>query len=248
MPTSVEIVIPVLNEEVALPTSTATLHRFLSSDLGGFDWRIVIADNGSTDSTLDVAKQLSHDYSQVGFLTLNERGRGRALRRAWLDSDADILAYMDVDLSTQLGALPKLLGAIDGEGCDVAIASRLKRGARVIGRPFQREIISRTYSLLVRGMFLLSIRDYQCGFKAISKTAADELVPLVRDNGWFFDSELLLLAVKNGYRVYEAPVTWTDDPDSRVRIVSTALGDMKGLLRLRFGGLKRASALLRHRT
>jgi glycosyltransferase involved in cell wall biosynthesis len=242
----------VLNEEVALPPSVATLHRYLSADLSGYDWRIVIADNGSTDATLSVARQLSHDYAQVGYVSLDERGRGRALRTAWLQSDADVLAYMDVDLSTELGALAELVRAIDRDGYDLAIGSRLKRGARVVGRPLQREVISRVYSLMVRSMFprgvlLLDTRDFQCGFKAISRVAARELLPLVKDNGWFFDTELLLLASKNGYRVKEVPVNWTDDPDSRVKIVSTAYGDVKGLLRLRLGGLRSASRRLGRR-
>ena len=233
-----------LNEERGLAASTATLHTFLSNNLTGHQWRILIADNGSTDSTLDIAKGLAEEHSRVGYLHLDQRGRGRALSKAWLDGDADILAYMDVDLSTDLSAVPELVKAIDGEGYDLAIGSRLKGGAQVIGRPPHRELISRAYNLLVRSMFITRLRDYQCGFKAISRRAAQALVPLVQDTGWFFDSELLILAEKNGYRVKEVPVKWTDDPDTRVKIVSTAYGDFKGLLRLRFGGLRSASRLL----
>ena len=249
MANSVDIVLPVLNEENALRPSTVTLHEFLAANLSGYDWRILIADNGSTDSTLPIAKDLSADLANVGYLSLPERGRGRAQSKAWLGSEADILAYMDVDLSADLNALPELLAAIAVDGYDLAIGSRLMRGSKVIGRPLRREFISRSYSLLVRSVFLegfrlLDIVDYQCGFKAISRSAARELVPLVRDTGWFFDSELLLLAKKNGYRVKEIPIKWTDDPDSRVKIVRTAYGDFKGLLRLRFGGLRRASRAL----
>ena len=238
-----------LNEEVALPQSVATLHRYLSADLGGYDWRIVIVDNGSTDATLSVARQLSQDYPHVGCVSLHERGRGRALRKAWLESDANVLAYMDVDLSTELGALAKLVRAIDREGYDLAIGSRLKRGARVVGRPLQRELISRIYSLMVRSMFhrgvlLLDIRDFQCGFKAISRVAARELLPLVRDNGWFFDTELLILAAKRGYRIKSVPVKWEDDPKSSVNVATTATEDIKGLLRLRFGGIAKISGPL----
>ena len=241
MATAVDVVVPTLNEEKALAASTGKLHRFLSDNLSQYRWRIVIADNGSTDSTLDIARDLSRQHSNVDYLRLVERGRGRALRAAWLDSDADVLAYMDVDLSTDLGAFPELVRSIDGGGYDIAVASRLKRGARVIGRPAHRELISRSYSLIVRAMFLLDVRDLQCGFKAISRRAARDLVPLIQDMGWFFDSELLILARKNGYRINEIPVRWVDDPDSRVRIVGTAYHDVKGLLRLRFGGLGRAS-------
>ncbi len=244
MITSLTVVIPVLNEEADLPPSTDRVVEFLTANLDSYDWRVVIVDNGSTDSTPKVGERLSQTHERVQYLRLEQRGRGLALRTAWLASDADVVAYMDVDLSTELEALPGMVQAVDGGAYDVAIASRLKRGARVVGRPPLREAISQIYSLMVRMMFWAGIRDYQCGCKVLSRRTVDDLVPLVADNGWFFDSELLLLAHANGYRVNEVPVTWTDDPDSRVRVVSTAYGDIKGLLRLRFGGLRRASRRL----
>ena len=244
MTTSVEIVVPVLNEENALASSIEKLRRFMCGHLTGYDWRILIADNGSADATLEIAKRLAKEYSRVGYIRLEQRGRGRALSRAWTESKADIVGYMDVDLSTDLRALPELVDAIESGGYDIAIGSRLKRGARVIGRSLRRELISRAYSLIFRTMFLAGFRDAQCGFKALSRRAADEIVPLVRDTGWFFDTELLILAEKNGYRVKEVPVEWTDDPDSRVRVFGTAYRDMQGLLRLRFGGLRKASRVL----
>ena len=247
MAKSLEIVLPVLNEERSLRASTARLHEFLAANLDGHDWRILIADNGSTDSTPDVAAQLVRDYERVGWMRLEQRGRGRALKRAWLESGADIRAYMDIDLSTELAATVKLVESIESGGHDLAIGSRLKAGAVVVGRSPLRELISRCYSLLFRTMFFTGFRDAQCGFKAISRRAADDLLPLVRDTTWFFDTELLLLAEKNGYAIDEIPVRWTDDPDSRVRIVRTAWGDLKGLLRLRFGGLRRASKELADR-
>ena len=241
MAESLEIVLPVLNEERSLRDSTARLHEFLSANLGGREWRILIADNGSTDSTPDVAMQLTRDYERVGYMRLEQRGRGRALKRAWLESSADILAYMDIDLSTDLAATVRLVESIASGEYALAIGSRLKAGAVVVGRSPLREFLSRGYSLLFRTMFFTGFRDAQCGFKAISRQAARDLLPLVRDTTWFFDTELLLLAEKNGYAIDEIPVRWTDDPDSRVRIVKTAWGDLKGLLRLRFGGLRRAS-------
>ena len=244
MTTTLDVVVPVLNEERALPASIGKLHDFLSSQMADYDWRIIVADNGSTDSTPEVVERLARQYPQVEGLRLEQRGRGRALRHAWTQSDADIVSYMDVDLSTNLAALPVLTNAIRSEGYDIAIASRLKRGAVVIDRPLKREVISRGYSLLFRSMFFTSFIDAQCGFKVVSRRVAREVVPLVRDLGWFFDSELLILADKSGYRIKETPVKWTDDPDTRVRIVGTAWGDLKGLLRLRFGGLRKATRLL----
>ena len=208
--------------------------------MGHVDWRVVIADNGSTDSTPEICRSLSEAFEDVGYLRLEQRGRGRALKAAWRESDAHAVAYMDVDLSTDLAALPVLMEAIQAGRCDVAIGSRLCPGARVTGRTLKREFISRAYNLLIRAMFMVRFRDAQCGFKAVSRRAADSVVPLVEDNGWFFDTELLLLAEKSGHAIEEVPVSWTDDPDTRVRIVSTAWTDFKGLLRMRFGGLRRA--------
>ena len=242
---SVEFVIPVLNEEGALPGSVERLHGFLREAMQAYDWRIVVADNGSTDRTPLVCEELSRRFHEVGYLRLEEQGRGRALRTAWLASDADYLCYMDVDLSTELEAIPPLVESLATKQYDLAIGSRLKKGANVVGRTLKREVVSRCYNLIVRSMFFVRFRDAQCGFKAISRDAARDLAPLVLDNGWFFDTELLILAEKNGYRIYELPVTWTDDPDTRVKIVKTAYDDMMGLFRLRFGGLRRASERLR---
>ena len=236
-----DVVIPVLNEERALADSVNALAAFLSNNLNDYEWAVVVADNGSTDATPSICQSLSEQDSRVRHVRLEQRGRGRALKRAWAASDADIVAYMDVDLSTDLSALPQTIAAVDGEGYDIAIGSRLKRGAQVIGRSFKRELISRSYSLIFRAMFLAGFQDAQCGFKAVSRRAADDVAPLVVDNGWFFDTEMLLIAEKNGYRIKEIPVKWTDDPDSRVKIISTAWEDIKGLLRLRFGGLRQAS-------
>jgi glycosyltransferase involved in cell wall biosynthesis len=248
MKKTLDVVFPVLNEERTLAKHVQTVADFLSENLNDYDWAIVIADNGSTDNTPAICQNLSEQDSRFRFVRLEQKGRGRALKRAWGESDADIVAYMDVDLSTDLSALPTAVAAVDVEGYDVAIGSRLKRGAQVIGRSFKREFISRSYSLIFRSMFFAGFQDAQCGFKAVSRRTADDVVPLVVDNGWFFDTEMLLIAEKNGYRIKEIPVKWTDDPDSRVKIVSTAYEDMKGLFRLRFGGLRRAGrAIARNR-
>lgn len=241
MKKTLDVVIPVLNEARALADSVNVLAAFLSNNLNDYEWAVVVADNGSTDATPSICQSLSEQDSRVRHVRLEQRGRGRALKRAWAESNADIVAYMDVDLSTDLSVLPQTIAAVDGEGYDIAIGSRLKRGAQVIGRSFKRELISRSYSLIFRAMFLAGFQDAQCGFKAVSRRAADDVAPLVVDNGWFFDTEMLLIAEKNGYRIKEIPVKWTDDPDSRVKIISTAWEDIKGLLRLRFGGLRQAS-------
>ena len=227
----VELVIPVLNEEEQLEPS---IRRLLAAPIDGWPTgiRIVIADNGSTDRTPDIARRLAHEFSQVCHLRLEERGRGRALKMAWSESDADILAYMDVDLSTGLEAFPRLLAPLISAKVDVSIGCRLHPLARVV-RGWRREFISRSYNWLARITATTRVRDLQCGFKAISRQAAGRLLPLVEDTGWFFDTELLLLAEHLGFCIHEEPVTWTDDPDSRVHLFRTAWEDWKGLQRVR---------------
>jgi len=229
-PLDVEVVIPVYNEERALPASVATLRACLSHS--SYSWRITIANNASTDRTLAVAQELATSYPEVGYVHLDQKGRGRALRAAWQRSDARVLSYTDVDLSADVSHLAELVGLVAEGRADIAIGTRLHRQARITRSP-QREVISRVYNLIVRAMFGTSFSDAQCGFKAISSEAARDLLPLVEDQGWFFDSELLIIAEKRGYRIGEVPVVWREDPDTRVKIVSTAWEDLKGLLRVR---------------
>ncbi len=228
---TVDVVIPVYNEEHVLPSSIEKLHGFLSANLP-HEWRILIADNASIDSTLAVAQRLTEDFTQTAVLHIPQKGRGRALRAAWLGSNADIVSYMDVDLSTELAAFPKLIAAIAEEGYDVATGTRLTRGAD-IERSIKREILSRGYNFLIKGMFRTRFSDAQCGFKAASQRAVQELVPLIENDEWFFDTELLILAEKRGYRVKDIPVRWIEDSDTRVNIRRTVSEDVQGLLRLR---------------
>lgn len=229
----VDIVIPVLNEQAQLEGSITALRDWLT-ERSSHRWRIVIADNASTDGTQAIGRTLAERHDDVSYQRLEERGRGRALRHAWLSSDADIVSYMDVDLSTNLESFEPLVSSLTRGGYDVAIGSRLKRGANV-SRQWKREIISRVYNLLIRAFFpRRRFSDAQCGFKALTRRAADEVVPLVRDEAWFFDSELLIRAEQRGFRVYEVPVKWIEDLDSRVRIARTAWEDIKGLVRVRF--------------
>jgi glycosyltransferase involved in cell wall biosynthesis len=226
----VEIVVPVYNEREVLETSIRRLHLYLS-DHFPFTWRIVIADNASSDDTLAIARRLEHELPGVDVLHLADKGRGRALRAAWTLSDAEIVCYMDVDLSTDLRALLPLCAPLLSGHSDVAIGSRLARGARVSRSP-KREFISRTYNHVLHAALRAHFSDAQCGFKAVRADVVRELVPNVRDEGWFFDTELLVLAERRGLRIHEVPVDWVEDPDSRVDIVSTALGDLRGVARL----------------
>lgn len=226
----VDVVVPVHDEEVDLERSVRRLHAHLSD---GFPlgWRITIADNASTDATWAIAERLAATLPGVRAVHLAEKGRGRALRRVWSRSDAAVLAYMDVDLSTDLAALLPLVAPLLTGHSDVAIGTRLARTSRVVRGP-KREVISRCYNLLLRVTLAARFSDAQCGFKAIRADRAAELLPLVEDTGWFFDTELLVLAERAGLRIHEVPVDWVDDPDSRVDVVSTALDDLRGVVRL----------------
>jgi glycosyltransferase involved in cell wall biosynthesis len=228
---SVDVVVPVHNEQGVLTASIRRLHDYLSAALPLLRWRIVIVDNSSTDETLRVAMALAEDLPDVELLALTQKGRGRALRAAWERSEADVVCYMDADLSTDLRALPPLLAPLLSGHSDVAIGTRLSPGSRVV-RGRKREFISRGYNRLLHTVLGARFSDAQCGFKAIRTDAARQLLPVVRDEGWFFDTELLVVAQSQGMRIYEVPVDWIDDPDSRVDIVRTALEDLRGIARL----------------
>jgi putative flippase GtrA len=229
----VDIVVPVRNEEHDLAPSVRRLAGYLSESFP-FSARITIADNGSTDATWAIADQLARELPQVRAVRMELPGRGRALRAIWSQSEAEVLAYMDVDLSTDLNALLPLVAPLLSGHSDVAIGTRLARGSRVIRGP-KRELISRSYNLLLRTLMGARFSDAQCGFKAIRRDQARALLPLTQDTAWFFDTELLVLAERAGLRIHEVPVDWIDDLDSRVDIVATALADLRGMARLGIG-------------
>jgi glycosyltransferase involved in cell wall biosynthesis len=232
-----DVVIPVYNEEIDLEPCVVRLREFLQAECP-YDWTIVIADNASNDRTAEIAQELVDRWPQeTAYLRLPEKGRGRALRRAWMESQADVACYMDVDLSTDLEHLVPLVAPLMTGEKHVAIGSRLLPGSEVIDRPLLREFTSRVYNLLIWLMFPgRSFVDAQCGFKALSRQAIQELVPQVMDNAWFFDTELLLRAEAAGYQIHQVPVRWKDDPASTVNVIDTAWKDIKGLFRVRFGG------------
>jgi glycosyltransferase involved in cell wall biosynthesis len=236
---TVDLVIPCYNEEHVLAGSVERVLAFCDAH-PEHQWRVVVANNASTDGTLDVARRLENQHpGRVVALHIPVKGRGIALRVAWLTSPADVCAYMDVDLSTDIAHIPALVDPLAANEADLSYGSRLHRDS-VTQRSAKREFISRSYVFILRTLAGLKVSDAQCGFKAIRRDAAHALVPLVKDTRWFFDSELLLIAQKNGYRLREVPVRWDEDPDTRVRIVETALEDLRGIWRLRYGGIPRA--------
>ncbi|UKA67439.1 bifunctional glycosyltransferase family 2/GtrA family protein [Arthrobacter sp. FW306-05-C] len=225
-----DVTIPVFNEERDLEECLRRLHGHLQ-DTFPHSFRITVADNASTDGTLKIAERLAREFPEVAVVHLDEKGRGNALRKVWLASPSPVLAYMDVDLSTDLAALPPLLAPLISGHSDLAIGTRLTRNSRVVRGP-KREFISRSYNLMLHSFMGARFSDAQCGFKAIRADVAQQILPYTVDTSWFFDTELLVLAERCGLRVHEVPVDWTDDPDSSVDVVRTALADVRGMARL----------------
>jgi putative flippase GtrA len=227
---TVEIVVPVYNEATDLVASIERLHRYLSERFP-LSWLVTIADNASSDQTWPVACRLAQQLTGVRAVHLDDKGRGRALRTVWCASTSPVVAYMDVDLSTDLDALLPLVAPLVTGHSDLAIGTRLAPTSRIVRGP-KREVISRGYNLILKAALHTGFSDAQCGFKAMRTDVARTLLPLTQDQGWFFDTELLVLAEHNGLRIHEVPVDWVDDPDTRVRIVETATTDLRGVWRM----------------
>lgn len=228
---TLNIVLPVYNEALELAQSVTTLVTFLSTHLRDFQWRITIADNASTDQTLFIGQKLAAMHPEVTVVHMDQKGRGRAVKYVWSQSQDDYCGYMDIDLSSDLKNFPALVHSLQ-RGYDIAIGSRNAAGARVYGRSLLRTITSKMYIALVKSIFWVNFTDAQCGFKAVSRKVVRDLIPAVVDHEWFFDTELLILGEKSGFRIYEEPVTWIDNPGSTVRVLKTAMGDLTGLWRL----------------
>ena len=227
----VDVVVPVFDEERTLVRNVETLLAYLDDEFP-CRFRVVIADNGSADATPEIGTELAARHDEVEYLRLERKGRGHALRTAWLASGANVVSYMDVDLSTNLESFLPLVAPILSGHSELAIGTRLGHSAHV-RRRLKREVLSRGYNLLIHAAFRAGFSDAQCGFKAVRADVARQLLPLVEDDSWFFDTELLLLAERNGLRIYEVPVDWIEDLDSRVELAPTIAADLAGLWRVR---------------
>lgn len=229
---SVEITIPVYNEEKELEKNITTLSDFCSKNLKSYDWHITIADNASTDNTPVIASTMAKKNTKIIYFRLEQKGRGRAVKRVWGQSKCDYCIYMDLDLSTDLLHLPNILMKLSS-GYDIAIGSRLAKGAKVEGRTIIRELTSRVLNFFfIQFFFHTHFTDAQCGFKGVTRKVVERLIPKIKDNEWFFDGELLIVGEKSGYKIYEEPVHWVDNPGSTVRLISTIWGDLLSINRL----------------
>ncbi|MFH0861296.1 MAG: glycosyltransferase [Candidatus Altiarchaeota archaeon] len=223
------MVLPVYNEVEILENSVRTVHDFLMNQ-SAWDWTIILADNASTDRTLELAINLSNTLKGIKLLHLDQKGRGGALRASWGECDADVFCYSDIDLSVDIKYLPKLVENIVS-GSDIVVGSRHKRGASV-SRSFRREFFSRGYNLLLKVFFGVGFSDAQCGFKAINRRVLKDIVPAVKDNAFFFDSELLILAERKGYKITELPVKWVEGEHTKVSVIQLIRDYVKNILRL----------------
>jgi glycosyltransferase involved in cell wall biosynthesis len=232
-PIRVDVVVPVYNEEKDVPANVPVLRDFLASDQFAYGWRIIIGDNGSTDDTPGVSRDLETRYpGEVVYYRATGNGKGRVIKESWLASEAEVVSFMDVDLSSGLDAFPKLIRSIAEGPYDVAIGSRLHPKSKV-ERSFQRRTLTWGYNTMVKTAFGVRFNDAQCGFKAASRAAAQRLLPLVEDVAWFFDTEFLILAEKLGYRIKEVPVSWVEDEHTSVKLANTIMSDLAGLWRMR---------------
>jgi len=230
---SVNIVIPIYNEEKVIRNTTETIVSFLDSNHLPYNFTITLADNGSTDKTLEICEQLMAKFSQVKVLKIKEKGKGIAIRTAWQQSNADILVFMDADLSSDLKSLPKLIEAVAVEKYDLSIGNRLGKNSKVVSRRFIRKVASRIFNFLMRLMFDTNVSDHQCGFKAISKNAFNLVASQLQEKTWFFDTEIIVLALKNGLKIKPIDIIWIDTLDSKVSIGQTSLDILKAALAFR---------------
>ena len=225
------VVFPVYNEEKALRQGVEMLTAFLN-DHDNYEWKIVISDNNSNDRTAEIGRELELENPMVNYLHIPRKGRGIALRTAWEQADTDYVSYMDIDLSTGLDALIKAIDALDG-GADIAVGTRLSKESNTT-RGLKREFISRSYNIVIKMSLGIHFNDAHCGFKTGRREVVQKILPYIKDNEWFFDTEFLFYGEKLGHRIVEIPVTWIEDMDTKARIFKDAYDDLSGLYRLRF--------------
>lgn len=231
-----EITIPVLNEAATLDEQVRKLHAFLQQHFPSKgQWRIVIADNGSTDATPSLAATLASELEEVVSLRLSRKGVGLALKSSWFATQADLVGYMDLDLATDLVHLPEAYRVISEEGYDLVYGTRLHPKALVINRTRKREITSRGFNFILKRYLGVQFSDGMCGFKLLRRSILDDLYQHgARNDGWFFATELLTVGEWLEYRLYELPVKWTDAPgSSKVRILPLARKYLKAMYALK---------------
>ena len=231
---NVTIVIPTYNEELVIGKSLETSVLAFETLLGERSWSILVADNGSTDRTPEIVADFSKECPRVGLFEVGQKGKGLAIRRAWESHDADVYAFMDADLATDLRDVPALIRGAEDVG--LCVGSRFHRDAKVVRSAF-RHVVSHSYRLIARALVDIDAEDLQCGFKAVRKDVADAVLPRLVHDGFFFDTEFLGHAQALGFQMAEVPVRWEEGRDARrktsVKIGATAWDNFQNLLVLR---------------
>ncbi|MCK4744947.1 glycosyltransferase [Candidatus Parcubacteria bacterium] len=232
----INITTPCLNEGKILNNNIIALFNFLNKNVAEDEWQIIIADNNSTDNTAEIAKELEDRFKQIKYFFISQKGKGVAIRHGWKNFDADIYVFMDADLSVDLEALPKLISAVKEEHYDIAVGSRFHKQS-IIKRSIARKMISKLYRVAKKIITNSYISDLPCGFKAANKEIIKKILPLIKNNEWFFDSELIILSEKCGYKIKEIPVKWEEVRESgdksRVKTIALGFNYIKNLIELR---------------
>lgn len=240
----IEIVIPVLNEEKSLRHQVLYLKDYLTTQKDQANtFVLTIADNGSTDCSPLIGTEIANSIEGVKYLKIDRRGVGLALKRSWLGSDADIIGFMDLDFATDLKHLEQCWEILKQKEFDIVCGTRNRKNSHVINRSFKRTLISRIFNILIKTIFRTKFTDGMCGFKFLKR----ESLSIILENGigfddWFFSTELLIVGEYMNLNIYDLPVTWTDDRDSKVKIFELTKMYLIDIIRLKWM-LRKKSAL-----
>lgn len=227
------LVIPIYNEEKIIENTVRETIKYLNENTK-YSYILVVADNASTDSSPEIVKNLQKEIPFLEYVRLPKKGRGLALHTVWKDFNAEVVAYMDADLSSPLTSLPNIIDPILNNESDVTFGSRLLPPGQAINRKGKRELTSQGYNFLLQFILGATFKDAQCGFKAISKEKFNQVEEEIKNQNWFYDTELLLISQYKGLRLKEVPITWVDDPDSSVKVFKTIVENLKEMGRVYF--------------
>ena len=230
---TVDIVVPVYNEQETLATQIKKLHNYVEQ-IEKINCSIIIANNGSQDETASIAIELTKIYSNVRYSFTSQPGPGKILKQCWSQSDADIVGYMDLDLSTSLHHFSEAVELLSDDSCDVVNGSRLLPESQVIGRRAMRTVSSIVFNKVLKTVFQTKISDGMCGFKFFRRDVINEIkLSEIEHDGWFASASFLLVAEAQKFRIREIPVVWQDDARSKVKIIKLSLEYLRNIVSLK---------------
>jgi len=230
------VVLPARNEELIIRDNVLRLYEYMQGAFPNDDWKIVVSDNNSSDRTAEIVKELAEKHARIEYLLVTVVGKGAAVKNAWEKYSSDVYMFMDSDLATDIHGIPMLVEPLRLETSDIACGSRFLRESAV-ERSLIRRVTSFGYRLVVKLLLSIKVRDLPCGFKAINEKAKKALLSKIESDGWFFDSELIILGEKLGLRVQEIPVRWREPIEtgrkSKVKIISLSIEYVKEVVKIR---------------